>query len=255
LAKLKPVSHEEQLSLVDHLDELRTRIIWSLAALSLAFGLCFWQSSTILDIAAAPLPDDDQALIVLAPTEALMTTLVVCVFAAVILAAPFISYQIFAYVLPAFSPRERRAVLPLVFAIPALFIVGVVFVYFLILPVAINFLLNFNSEQFSTELRAREYYSFFSTTLIAGGLIFQLPVIVLALVRLRIITVEQLRAYRRYAYLVIAVLAAMLTPPDPISMLIQMAPILLLYELSILLARALGGSSAGEPVEPMIQEN
>lgn len=255
LAKLKPVRHDEEISLVDHLDELRSRIIYSLVALALAFGLCFWQSGVILDIAAAPLPVADQALIVLAPTEAFMTTVTVSMYAAIIAVAPFISYQIFAYILPAFSPRERRIILPLVIAIPALFIAGVFFAYFVVMPAAVDFLLSFNSEQFRTELRAREYYSFLSTTLIAGGIVFQVPVIVLALVRLRIVTIAQLKKNRRYAYLGIAVVAAALPGVDPITMLIEMVPLLLLYELSILLARGFEASGAGDSIEPMTQEN
>jgi len=255
LAKLKPVRHDEQISLVDHLDELRSRIIYSAIVLTFAFAVCFWQSNLILDLASNPLPPADQALVVLAPTEAFMTTVTVCMYAAIIVSAPFISFQIFSYLLPAFSPRERRTITPLLIAIPALFITGVVFAYFLILPAAINFLLGFNGEQFSTELRAREYYSFFSTTMLAGGVVFQLPVILLALVRLNIVTVAQLRKNRRYAYLGIAVVAAALPGVDPISMLIEMVPLLLLYELSILLARALGGAAAREPAETLIQEN
>ena len=255
MAKLKPVRHDEQISLVDHLDELRSRIIYSAIVLTFAFAVCFWQSNLILDLASNPLPPADQALVVLAPTEAFMTTVTVCMYAAIIVSAPFISFQIFSYLLPAFSPRERRAITPLLIAIPALFITGVVFAYFLILPAAINFLLGFNGEQFSTELRAREYYSFFSTTMLAGGVVFQLPVILLALVRLNIVTVAQLRKNRRYAYLGIAVVAAALPGVDPISMLIEMVPLLLLYELSILLARALGGAAAREPAETLIQEN
>jgi len=256
VARLKPVRHDEHLSLIDHLDELRTRIIYSLIALGLAFVLCFWQSDRILDFAAAPLPEKYQALVVLAPTEAFMTTLTVCVYAAIVLAAPFISYQIFAYILPAFSPRERRAVLPMLIVIPLLFLAGVVFAYFIVLPAAVKFLLGFNEAQFAIQLRAREYYSFFSMTLIAGGVVFQVPVIVLALVRLRIMTVQQLRQNRKYAYLIIAVLAAALPGVDPISMLIEMVPLLLLYELSILLARGIGDpEESAEPQIPSIQEN
>lgn len=255
MARLKPIRHDEEVSLVDHLDELRSRIIYSLIALALAFGLCFWQSSIVLDIAAAPLPEDERQLIVLAPAEAFMTTVTVCMYAAIVLAAPFISYQIFAYVLPAFSPRERRAIMPLVVAIPTLFIAGVVFAYFVVMPAAVDFLLSFNSDQFSTELRAREYYSFFAVTMIAGGIVFQVPVIVLALVRLQIVTIAQLRKNRRYAYLGIAVVAAALPGVDPITMLIEMVPLLMLYELSILLARGLGASGAGESIEPITQEN
>lgn len=255
MAKLKPVRHDEQLSLIDHLDELRSRIIYSLIALVALFAVCFWQSDLILDIAADPLPAADRQLIVLAPTEAFMTTVTVCAYAAIVIAAPFVSYQLFAYILPAFSPRERRAILPLLITIPALFLAGVIFAYFVVMPPATDFLLSFNSAQFETQLRARDYYTFFATTLLAGGIVFQLPVIILALVRLRILTIAQLRSNRRYAYLIIAVVAAALPGVDPISMLIEMVPLLLLYELSILLARGFGAAGAGESIEPITQEN
>ena len=185
-----------------------------------------------------------------------MTTVTVCAYTAVIISAPLISYQLFAYVLPAFSPRERSAIMPLLIAIPVLFLLGVVFAYFIILPAAINFLLNFGGTNFNTELRAREYYSFFSTTLLAGGFVFQMPVIILALVKLRIVSVAQLRHNRRYAYLIIAVVAAALPGVDPLSMLIEMVPLLLLYELSIFLARGMGRQP--KPVvedEPTIEEH
>jgi sec-independent protein translocase protein TatC len=254
LAKLKPVRHDEQLSLVDHLDELRSRIIFTLIAVGLVFAACFWQSDRILDIAAAPLPEENQALIVLAPTEAFMTSVTVSAYAALIISAPLISYQLFAYILPAFSPRERRAIMPLLIAIPLLFVLGVVFAYFVILPAAISFLLGFNGDQFNTELRAREYYTFFSTTCMAGGFVFQVPIVILALVKLRIVTVKQLRTNRRYAYLIIAVIAAALPGVDPLSMLIEMVPLLLLYELSIFLARGIGIKKVPEHEDPAIEE-
>ena len=245
--------------MVDHLDELRWRIIASLVALGVAFVLCFWQSDLSLDLAANPLPIPDRALIVLAPAEAFMTTVTVALYAALILVSPFISYQLFAFVIPAFSPAEKRAVIPILVTIPLLFIAGVVFAYFIVLPAAIDFLLNFNSAQFQTELRARDYYSFFAMVLLAGGVVFQVPVVVLALVRLGIVSVEQLRHNRRYAYLGIAVLAAALPGVDPITMLIEMVPLLLLYELSILLARGMGAPGRkrkpeSEALEPKTQE-
>lgn len=256
MAKLKPVRHDEHLSLVDHLDELRSRLIYSLVFVAVAFAVCFWQSGLILDLAARPLPEEYKALIVLAPTEAFMTTITVCAYTAIVFSAPFISYQIFAYVLPAFSPRERKAILPLLITIPLLFLAGVVFSYFVVLPAAIKFLLTFNAEQFAIQLRAREYYSFFAMTLFAGGIVFQVPVVVLALVRLRIVTVQQLRSNRKYAVLIIAILAASLPGVDPITMLIEMVPLLLLYELSILLARGIGQPKGeAESQVPSIQEN
>ena len=259
MARIRPVRHDEEISLVDHLDELRWRIIASLVALGVAFLLCFWQSTLILDFAAAPLPAADRTLIVLAPAEAFMTTVTVSLYAALILVSPFISYQLFAFVIPALSPREKRAVIPVLVTIPLLFIAGVVFAYFIVLPAAIDFLLSFNSEQFRTDLRARDYYSFFAMVLLAGGVVFQIPVVILALVRLGIVSVAQLRHNRRYAYLLIAVLAAALPGVDPVTMLIEMVPLLLLYELSILLARAIGAPKqvkAPEPeaLEPKTQE-
>ena len=113
------------------------------------------------------------------------------------------------------------------------------------MPAAVKFLLNFNDSQFNIQVRARDYYSFFSTTMLAGGLIFQLPLAILAVTRLGIVRVEQLRANRRYAYLLIALVAAALPGVDPVSMLIEMVPLLVLFELSILLARALAGRGSG----------
>ncbi len=123
---------------------------------------------------------------------------------------------------------------------PLLFLAGVAFAYFVVMPPATEFLLGFNESQFNVQVRARDYYSFFSMTMLAGGLIFQLPLAIIAVTRLGIVSVEQLGANRRYAYLGIALLAAALPGVDPISMLIEMVPLLALYELSILLARLFG---------------
>ena len=123
------------------------------------------------------------------------------------------------------------------------------------MPAAVNFLLGFNESQFNIQLRAREYYSFFSTTMLAAGLVFQLPLAILAVTRLGIVKVEQLSSNRRYAYLAIAALAAALPGVDPITMLIEMVPLLILYEVSIVLARAFGGPPAQRTIgEPSGQE-
>ena len=147
--------------------------------------------------------------------------------------------------LPAFSDAERRVVLPILLLFPVLFLAGVAFAYFVVMPAAVKFLLNFNDSQFNIQVRARDYYSFFSTTMLAGGLVFQLPLAILAVTRLGIVRVEQLHENRRYAYLVIAIVAAALPGVDPVSMLIEMVPLLVLYELSILLARAFGTAGRG----------
>jgi len=252
--RVRPVSHEDRLSLVEHLDELRHRLIVCGAAFGVALALCFWQNHLLLEIASGPLPDDKQ-LITFGVTEPFTTTLTVAAYGAIALALPVVLYQLYAYVLPAFSATERRVVLPIVLLAPVLFLAGIAFSYFIVMPAAINFLLNFNDSEFNIQVRAREYYSFFSMTMIAGGLVFQLPLAILAVTRTGLVKVEQLSANRRYAYLAIAILAAALPGVDPISMLIEMVPLLALYELSILLARAFGRpKAAGGVGKPSTQE-
>lgn len=253
MARLKAVSHQDRLSLVEHLDELRSRIIVSITVFGVALALCFWQNHLLLQIAGVPLPDDHDKLLTLGVTEPFTTTITVAAYGAAILSLPIILYEVYAYVLPAFSHRERRVILPLLLMVPVLFVAGVVFAYYVVMPAATQFLLNFNEDQFEIQVRAREYYSFFGTTLLAGGVIFQLPVAILSVTRLGIVSVERLRASRRYAYLIIAVVAAALPGVDPLTMLIEMVPLIGLFEVSLLLARAFGvpaGPELSEPAAP-----
>ncbi len=254
MARIKAVAPEDRLTLVEHLDELRTRIIVSLAVFGVALALCFWQNHLLLKIANEPLPNNFTP-ITLSPTEPFLTTFTICAYGAIILSLPILLYQAYAYLLPAFSHQERRVILPLLLMVPFLFLAGVAFGYFVVLPAAVHFLLNFNSSEFSTQLRARDYYSFFATTLLACGVVFQVPVGILAVTRLGIVSVEQLKRNRRYAYLVCAVVAAALPGVDPVTMLIEMVPLLALYEVSILLARAFGQPAAGGLQEPTTQEH
>jgi sec-independent protein translocase protein TatC len=324
---LRPVGHEERLSLIDHLDELRTRIIWSLIAFVLAFGVCYWQNHRVLDIVNKPVrsaqslktstpgndPDKQAALfaremgkaaatvppllriidkrvtdpaehraisrslkafqraaaatptaqyrrpITLGVTEPFLTTFKVAGYAAILLVLPFLLYQLYAFILPAFTPRERSAVLPVLVLVPLLFITGVLFGYFVALPRAAHFLLNFNSDNFDILLRAQDYYSFAVVFLGALGLVFQVPVVVMGLTRLQIVTTRQLRKSRGIAILVIAIVAAVVTPtPDPVTMLVTMAPLVVLFELSILLARVLErrrSDDEDDEEEPMLGED
>ena len=255
MARMRPVSHDDRLTVVEHLDELRTRIVVCLVVFGVALALCFWQNHLLLEIAAGPLPGDHKELLTFGVAEPFTITLTVAVYGALILCLPVFLYQAYAYVLPAFSNREQRVVLPILLCAPVLFLAGVAFAYFVVMPAAVNFLLNFNNSQFNTQVRARDYYGFFSTTMLAGGIVFQLPLAILAVTRLGIVSVEQLSKNRRYAYLIIAVVAAALPGVDPVSMLIEMVPLLLLYELSILIARAFGTpKAAGGMARPSTQE-
>lgn len=253
--RVKAVSHEDRLTLVEHLDELRNRLILCIVVFGVILALCFWQNNLLLDIAAGPLPDDRDQLTTFGVTEAFTTTLTVSAYAAIVLSLPIVLWQLYAYVLPAFSDAERRVVVPILLLFPLLFVAGIVFAYFVVMPAAVNFLLDFNDDQFNIQLRAREYYSFFAMTELACGLMFQLPLAIIAVTRLGIVRVEQLTENRRYAYLAIAILAAALPGVDPITMLIEMVPLLVLFELSILLARVLGRPPAGVGLaEPSTQE-
>jgi sec-independent protein translocase protein TatC len=253
--QVRPVSHEDRLSLVEHLDELRSRLIVSAAAFGIALALCFWQNHLLLEIASGPLPSGHKQLITFGVTEPFTTTLTVAAYGAIILSLPVLLYQAYAYVLPAFSDAERRTALPIMLMAPVLFLAGVAFAYFVVMPAAVKFLLNFNDSQFNVQVRARDYYGFFSMTMLAGGIVFQMPLAILAVTRLGIVSVAQLSSNRRYAYLVIAIVAAALPGVDPVSMLLEMVPLLALYELSILLARAFDRPRAvGGTAKPSTQE-
>ena len=255
MARFKAVSHEDRLTLVEHLDELRTRLVVSLAVFGVAFALCFWQNHLLLDLAKNPLPANHDRLITFSVAEPFTTTVTVAAYGAIILALPIVLYQLYAYVIPAFSDAEKRVIRPLVLLIPLLFLVGVVFSYFVVMPAALKFLTNFNDDQFNIQIRARDYFSFFGITTLAVGVIFELPVAILALTRLGIITPAQMRSNRRYAYFVLAVIAAALPGVDPVTMIIETVPLILLYELSILLARAFGRPASSALTEPSTQEH
>jgi sec-independent protein translocase protein TatC len=321
LSRLRPIGHEDRLSLVDHLDELRNRLILCLVAFLAAFSICYWQNGWLLDTINKPVRDtqslsnsnskrsplqdsalyqlksataqrlsiptlagqkainnllagklkltaDERALFVqqnrridasikanrdaaasapkdsarlpvtLGVTEPFVTTFTVAGYAAILLAMPFLLYQLYAFILPAFTERERKVALPIMFMVPGLFIAGVAFAYFVALPRATHFLLGFNNDQFDILVRAADYYKFAVILIALIGLLFQIPVAVLAVTRLGIISARQLAHNRGYVILGISIVAAVATPtPDPVTMLVAMAPLVVLFELSVLLAR------------------
>ena len=189
--------------------------------------------------AAAALPRDTQRnLVTLGVTEPFTATITIAFYASLLLALPMLLFQAYAFVLPAFSPSERRVALPLMLMVPVLFIAGAVFGYFVVLQRAVSFLQNFNDDSFDILLQAKDYFKF-AVLFVAGvGILFQIPVGVLVVTRLGIFTPKQLAKNRGYVILGIAVLAAVATPtPDPFTMSLAMGPLIVLFELSILLAR------------------
>ncbi|MEA2440707.1 MAG: sec-independent protein translocase protein TatC [Thermoleophilaceae bacterium] len=245
MARIRKIDHGERLELTGHLDELRTRVLVSVAAFGVALALCFWQNHLIL--AAVNVPLKGKQLLTLGVAEPFTTTLTLAAYAALLLALPVVLYQAYAFVLPAFSRTDKKVALPLMLMVPVLFVAGAAFAFFVVVPAALQFLLHFNADQFQTQLRAKEYYSFLSLTMIGCGVVFQVPVGVLALTRLGVTDAAGLRSKRRYAWLGCAVVAAALPGVDPVTMLFEMVPLVALFELSIVLAKLFGGERLQEP--------
>lgn len=241
--RLTRAGREEQLSVVDHLDELRNRLIVSALALAVAFGVAYGFHEQLITYLEHPLPQryKDSGLITLSPTEPFFTVLKVCFWTAVLAALPIWLYQLYAFVIPAVQDQPRRRMLAVVAGASALFVAGVAFAFFVVLPVALQFLLNFGGDTFQTQVRAGEYFSFVTSLMLGGGLMFELPVGMVALARIGVTSAELYIRQWRVAIVVIAAFAAILPGGDPFSMLLLMIPQVLLYGLGILLARRFGG--------------
>ncbi|HTX32803.1 MAG TPA: twin-arginine translocase subunit TatC [Solirubrobacteraceae bacterium] len=297
------MAYDDHLSLVTHLDELRTRIIVSLLVVGVAFGLCFWQNHRLLTLIDHPLAQQTQAQaraghgplgatyevqrsardvalqlqavtrdlaqaprppipavaldrvsrslqrdvkrlsappqadrpVTLGVGEPFTTTVTVTFIFALILSLPVLLLQAYGFLAPAVEPRLRHRLRPLLPAIPGLFVVGVAFGYFVVLPAALHFFQNFNSDQFNVLVQAAPYYKFAATTMLTMGLLFELPVLILAVTRGGVISAQRLRRSRRYAVGACALVAALL-PGDAITMLLETVPLYLLFEFSLQLA-------------------
>jgi sec-independent protein translocase protein TatC len=256
--RIRPISHDDRLSVVDHLDELRSRLIVSALTFVAAWALTAWQNHLVLEIVNAPLPTDARGHqiqpITLGPAEAFYSTLTNAAYFALLIALPVILYQLYAFVLPAFSPTERRVATPLILMVPVLFILGVVFCYFVVLTPALKFLLNFNADEFNTQVRARDYYSFVTLLMLAMGIGFQIPVGVLAACKLGLTSADKLRRSRRYAVVAIVILASLLPTLDPLTLILESIPLYALYEFSIVLAARFGKATDEVEEEPAVEE-
>jgi sec-independent protein translocase protein TatC len=237
------VEHEERLTLVEHLEELRSRIFISLIALAVGFFIAVLANDLVFRLLLRPLqqpriPETARKLLTLSPSEPFMTSLKVWVYVGVMLAVPVIIYEFWAFVGPAFAPTQKRTVLPVVGICTFLFLFGVAFGYLVVLPRGLGWLLGFNSEVFQTQNQANAYFSFAAWFLVAFGAVFEMPVIIVASVRLGIVDTRFLRRNRRYAIVVMAIIAAIATPSqDAFSMLAMLVPLLILYEISLVVAR------------------
>jgi sec-independent protein translocase protein TatC len=217
--------------LVEHLGELRTRLVISLAALAAAFGLTFAFHRMILGWLNAPL--DGKKPITLGVAEPFTTALTVSLYAAVALTFPILLWQVWAYLVPAVEETRQRDVARLVLVAAVLLTGGMAFAYWVVLPSTIPFLLGFDDELFQIEVRARDYYSFAAFTVVGVGLLFELPVFLLGLVRLGVLSARRLRRSRRVGVVALVAVSVALPGVDPVTTVLQTVPLLVLYEASI----------------------
>ena len=229
------LSHGEEATLVEHLDELRSRLIICLLAIVPTFVLTFAFHEHIMEWLTRPLPDD-RKLVTLGVTEPFTTSVKVSLIAALALMLPVILWQVWAFLAPAVSPHFERIVLVFVVFATGLFVAGVAFMYAVVLPRALDFLTSYDEEFYDIQIRASYYYTFAAMTLLAGGLAFLMPIFILALVRLRVLTSARLRANRRIAFVLLLVFAILLPTVDPVSLAFEVVPLVLLFELSIWLS-------------------
>ncbi len=230
-------------TLFEHLAELRTRLIYSLVAIAVLFVVCFFLSDWIYNFLLQPYktaagPDQIVRLIYTAPQEFFFTKLTLSLFGAVFLAFPVIASQIYAFVAPGLYKNERSAFLPYLIATPIFFVLGAAVMFYGVMPLALRFFLGMQGgtgENVSIEMlpRVSEYLSLIMTLILAFGVSFQLPVVLTLLARIGLVGSDSLKSWRKYAVVGVLIVAAFLTPPDPISQMGLALPMLLLYELSI----------------------
>ena len=229
------LAHGEEATLVEHLGELRTRLLISLGSITVAFVVAFAFQERILRWLSKPLPDD-KTLITLGVTEPFFTAVKVSLYAGLAIALPIVLYQLWSFLAPAFEQHTQRVVSLFVLLGTALFASGAAFAYFVVLPRALDFLTGFNSQFYDIEIRASYYYSFVTMAVLGLGLVFEMPIFILALVRLRILSSDKLRRNRRLGIFLVVLAAVLLPTVDPISLAFETVPLLVLFELSIWLA-------------------
>jgi len=237
------VERDKELSLGQHLKEFRDRLMVACIAIAITTAISFLFTTDIIKLLL--LPSGVTKLIALSPTENFTTYFRVALFSGFALAMPVILYEIFAYIDPALHPNERKFALTLGPFVLLLFVAGMLFCYLVLLPNALKFLINFGSEVIDNQLRASEYLSFVTLFIVGMGVVFEMPILIWALIRLGVIQRSWLTKRRRYVFVAVFAIAAVVTPtPDPFNQTIVAIPMYLLFELGLLLARFGGGRRA-----------
>ncbi len=234
---------QAEMPFLDHLEELRSRLIWSFVALlvGMVLGLMAVAYLDVLEIIKIPIEDllPNETLIYTSPTTPFFITLKLGFIVGLILVFPFLAYQAWRFLSPALYTNEKRFAIPSILVGTILFMGGVAMAYFLVLPLGLKILLSFHTESLEAFITIDEYLKFATALILAFGFIFEMPVILVFLSLLGVVTPEGLGKYRRHAIVAMAVISAFLTPADPYTMLAMMLPMLILYELSIIATKVL----------------
>lgn len=252
---------DEKMPLTGHLEELRKRLIVIVSAVGIGFFLSFYFSKTLFSYLTKPLTSEITirpefpfiffiekglpSLIFLAPTEALWMYLKVSLIAGLFLTLPIVFYQIWKFVAPGLLPKEKQYALPFVVLSTTLFLIGVLFCFYLVLPYAIKFLMSYGTEQLKPMISAGNYVDFCLKFLLAFGVIFEIPLAIIFLSKIGLVTPAFLSRNRKYAFLLAFIVAAILTPtPDVFNMTLMAVPIIFLYETGIIASRIFGGKKS-----------
>ncbi len=239
---------EKRMPFLEHLEELRWTLIRSVLVVIVAAVGCYFFVNQIVALLVRPAPAGIK-LVFLSPTEAFMTYIKVALWAGVVAAFPFVSWQFWRFVMPGLLPKERQAIGPIVLFTVLCFIVGALFAYFLIIPFGLEFLLSFQSDFLVANITIGKYLSFVVTLLLVFGLVFELPVLAYFLSLIGVLTPEFLRSKRRYGILIIFIVAAILTPPDAFTQTMLAIPLIILYEISIWVSAAVNRKRKARQIE------
>jgi sec-independent protein translocase protein TatC len=227
----------EEATVVEHLSELRHRLLIGLFAIVPAFVVAFIFHEQLIDWLKAPLPDSQENdLVTLGVTEPFTTAVKVSLLAALAIALPVLLWQLWAFLAPAVDDSVQRVLVGFVFFATCLFAAGIAFTYFVVMPKALTFLTEFDADLYDVQIRASYYLSFVAVLLFAAGIAFQMPIFLLALVRIGVLSSAIMRRNRRFALVGLVVFAILLPTVDPVSLTLELVPLLVLYELSIWLA-------------------
>jgi sec-independent protein translocase protein TatC len=230
------LGYAEEATLVEHLDELRTRIIVSLVALAATTTVTFVFHRHLIEWLERPLPPDRRQLITFGVAEPFLTSFKISLMAGIALAFPILLWQLWAFLAPAFEESSQRIVMVFVCFASVLLACGIAFGYWLVLPQALHFLTHYDDKLYDINIRARDYFSFATAVLLGVGVVFELPIFVLGLVRIGILSTYTLRHNRRLGYFIVAVIAVLLPGVDPVTTTFEGIPLVILYEGSIWLA-------------------